>query len=86
MKAKLKGNLRELHAARAVQVRHNMVEFVQHYKHNDTFVVACYGVNSYGVQFKGTIRPDLKDNFYFQYDLNDTYDKVKDAPASVYNL
>ena len=85
MKTKFKGDLRSLYEQKSIIVRKDMIEYIAYYKHNDSFVIACYGVNSNGVPFKGTIHSELNDNFYFQCDLNDTYNKVKENPVIVYN-
>lgn len=86
MKAKLKGNLKELFEQKAIHVRSNMIEYITYYKHNDSYHIACVGINSSGVYFKGTIHEELDNQFYFQYDLNDTYPKIKENPISIYDI
>jgi hypothetical protein len=86
MKAKLKGDLKELFSQKAIHVRSNMIEYVKHFERDDSYHVACLGQNSYNVCFKGMIHEELDNQFYFQYDLNDTYPKIKENPISIYDI
>ena len=86
MKAKLKGDLKELFSQKAVHVRNNMVEYVKHYEHDDSYHVACFGQNKHGVYFKASIHEELNNQFFFQCDLNDVYSKIKENPILIYNF
>lgn len=85
MKAKLKGDLKTLFEQKATFVRSNMIEYIEHYKHANTYRICCVGINSYGCCFKGSIHSCLNDSFYFQHDLDDTYLAVKENPILIYN-
>ncbi len=86
MKTKFKGDLRSLYEQKSIIVRKDTIEYIVYYKHNDSYRITCVGVNSSGVYFKGTIHDCLKGAYYFQYDLDQTYLKVKENPISIYNL
>ena len=86
------GDLAELYREKTVKLRETrscrMVEYVIHCPKAgelpESYGVAAAGVNALGVQFLAKPLEWKEGRYFFQVDINGTYDQIKDNPQLVY--